>query len=61
MIASRDGSKLYATVGSNSNVGENGMEAEENRAAVLEIDLATQDDAAVRFRIAQSERSVLES
>jgi glucose/arabinose dehydrogenase len=41
IIASPDGTKLYATVGSNSNVGENGMEEEENRAAVLEIDLAT--------------------
>jgi glucose/arabinose dehydrogenase len=41
IIASRDRTKLYATVGSNSNVGENGMEAEENRAAILEIDLAT--------------------
>ncbi|MFC5067727.1 PQQ-dependent sugar dehydrogenase [Flaviflagellibacter deserti] len=41
LIASRDGSKLYATVGSNSNVAENGMEAETNRAAVLEIDRAT--------------------
>ena len=41
VIASKDGRKLYATVGSNSNVGENGMEAEKNRAAVLEIDLAT--------------------
>jgi len=41
LIASRDGSKLYATVGSNSNIGENGMEAEANRAAVLEVDRAT--------------------
>lgn len=41
VIASRDGTKLYATVGSNSNVGENGMEEEEGRAAVHEIDLAT--------------------
>lgn len=39
VIASRDGRKLYATVGSNSNVAENGMEAEVNRAAVLEIDI----------------------
>ena len=38
LIASPDGSKLYATVGSNSNVGENGMEAEADRAAVLEVD-----------------------
>src|ERR1700687_2705223 len=37
LTASPDGSKLYATVGSNSNVGENGMEAETNRAAVLEV------------------------
>ncbi|MGE0240692.1 MAG: sorbosone dehydrogenase family protein [Parvibaculaceae bacterium] len=41
VIASRDRTKLYATVGSNSNVGENGMAEEENRAAVHEIDLAT--------------------
>jgi glucose/arabinose dehydrogenase len=41
VIASPDGSKLYVTVGSNSNVGENGMEEEEGRAAVHEIDLAT--------------------
>ncbi|WP_088347681.1 MULTISPECIES: sorbosone dehydrogenase family protein [Rhodomicrobium] len=40
LIASRDGSRLYAGVGSNSNVGENGMEAEERRAAILEIDPA---------------------
>jgi glucose/arabinose dehydrogenase len=41
LVASRDGSKLYATVGSNSNIGENGMDAETNRAAVLEVDRAT--------------------
>jgi glucose/arabinose dehydrogenase len=41
LIASPDGSKLYATVGSNSNIGENGMEAETNRAAVLEVDRAS--------------------
>jgi glucose/arabinose dehydrogenase len=41
LIASRDGSYLYATVGSNSNVGENGLDKEENRAAILEIDRAT--------------------
>lgn len=41
VIASPDGTKLYATVGSNSNVGENGMENEVNRASVLEIDLPT--------------------
>ena len=41
LIASRDGSKLYVSVGSNSNVAENGMDKEERRAAILEIDLAT--------------------
>ena len=41
LVASPDGSKLYATVGSNSNIGENGMAAETNRAAVLEVDRAT--------------------
>ena len=38
LIASKDGSKLYVTVGSNSNVGENGLDKEENRAAILEMD-----------------------
>ncbi len=41
LTASPDGSKLYATVGSNSNIGENGIEAETNRAAVLEVDRAS--------------------
>ena len=41
LAASPDGTKLYATVGSNSNVGENGIEAETNRAAVLEVDRAS--------------------
>ncbi len=41
VIASPDGRLLYATVGSNSNVGENGMAAEEGRAAIWQIDPAT--------------------
>ncbi|HEY9098329.1 MAG TPA: sorbosone dehydrogenase family protein [Thiobacillus sp.] len=41
VIANRDGSRLFVTVGSNSNVGENGMENEVNRAAILEVDPAT--------------------
>ena len=41
VIANRDGSKLYVTTGSNSNVAENGMEAEEGRAAIWEVDRAT--------------------
>ena len=40
VIASRDGSRLYVTVGSNSNIAENGIENERNRAAILEIDPA---------------------
>jgi glucose/arabinose dehydrogenase len=38
IIANRDGSRLYATVGSNSNVAEHGMEEEAGRAAIWEID-----------------------
>ncbi len=41
IIASRDGKFLYVTVGSNSNIAENGMENEKHRAGILEIDLAT--------------------
>jgi glucose/arabinose dehydrogenase len=40
LVASRDGSRLYVSVGSNSNVGENGLDKEERRAAILEIDPA---------------------
>jgi glucose/arabinose dehydrogenase len=46
LTASPDGSLLYVGVGSNSNITENGMEAEKNRAAILEVDRATG-----RFRI----------
>jgi glucose/arabinose dehydrogenase len=38
VIASRDGTRLYVTVGSNSNVGERGLEQERERAAILEVD-----------------------
>jgi glucose/arabinose dehydrogenase len=41
VIASPDGSKLYVSVGSNSNVAENGIEEEEGRAAIWEVDPAT--------------------
>ena len=56
LIASPDGSKLYVAVGSNSNVGENGMENEERRAAILEIDPASGRDANLRVGPAQSGR-----
>ena len=39
LLASRDGTKLYVTVGSNSNAAEKGMELEEGRAAIWELDL----------------------
>jgi glucose/arabinose dehydrogenase len=39
LIANRDGSRLYVTVGSNSNAAENGLDREEGRAAILEVDL----------------------
>lgn len=41
ILSSRDGKWLYATVGSNSNVAENGMTNEAGRAAIWEVDLAT--------------------
>jgi glucose/arabinose dehydrogenase len=41
VIASPDGRRLYITVGSNSNIGENGMHEEEGRAAIWEFDIAS--------------------
>src|ERR1700732_977605 len=41
VIASQDGTRLYVTVGSNSNAGENGLPAEEGRARIIEIDPAS--------------------
>ena len=41
LLASADGSKLYVGVGSNSNITENGMAAEMNRANILEVDRAS--------------------
>ncbi len=41
LVASADGSKLYVGIGSNSNVGERGLEVEQDRAVVWEIDPAT--------------------
>jgi glucose/arabinose dehydrogenase len=37
LVASADGARLYVTVGSNSNVAERGMDAEEGRAAIWEV------------------------
>jgi glucose/arabinose dehydrogenase len=41
LVASADGSLLYVGVGSNSNITENGIEAEKNRADILQVDRAT--------------------
>ncbi|WP_454886773.1 PQQ-dependent sugar dehydrogenase [Sphingomonas oryzagri] len=41
VIASPDGSKLYVTIGSNSNVGERGIAAEKDRAQIWEVDPRT--------------------
>ena len=41
LIASLDGSKLYVTIGSNSNVAERGMAVEAERAAIWEVDLSS--------------------
>jgi glucose/arabinose dehydrogenase len=41
LVASPDGTKLYVGVGSNSNIAENGMEAERERAAIWEVDIKT--------------------
>lgn len=41
LLASPDGSKLYCGVGSLSNIGDNGFEAEKGRAAIYELDIAT--------------------
>jgi glucose/arabinose dehydrogenase len=41
IIANADGTKLYVTIGSNSNVAENGMEVEADRAAIWEVNIKT--------------------
>ena len=41
VVASRDGSTLFVTVGSNSNIAEHGMSHENERAAILAIDADT--------------------
>ncbi len=41
LLASPDGSKLYVGVGSLSNIAEHGMKAEEGRAAIYEVDVAS--------------------
>lgn len=45
VIGSRDGSRLFVTVGSNSNIAEHGMDKEKLRAAILAVDPASGDIA----------------
>ena len=40
LVASPDGTKLYVGIGSNSNITENGIEAEHERARIWEVDVA---------------------
>lgn len=44
LIASPDGKSLFVAIGANSNVAENGLETEANRAAIIEVDLETGDN-----------------
>ena len=46
LIANADGSRLFVSVGSSSNIAEDGLERETNRACILEV-----DPAAKTFRI----------
>jgi glucose/arabinose dehydrogenase len=41
LLASKDGTKLYVTVGSGSNIGEKGLEIEAGRATIIELDIAS--------------------
>lgn len=41
LLANQDGSKLFVTVGSGSNIGEKGLEIEDGRATILELDIAS--------------------
>ncbi|GAC1478859.1 MAG: sorbosone dehydrogenase family protein [Steroidobacteraceae bacterium] len=41
LVASPDGRFLYVSIGSNSNVGENGLAAEEGRAQIWQVDVRT--------------------
>lgn len=44
LVASADGKLLYIAIGANSNIGENGLDTETNRAAIIELDPKTGDN-----------------
>ena len=56
IIASQDGSKLFAAIGSNSNAAENGIAAEQGRAAIVAIYLGTGHVTRLCVGTAQSRR-----
>ena len=56
LLASPDGTKLYAGVGSLTNIGDDGMAVEEGRAAIYELDLDERREPHLRERPAQSGR-----
>ncbi len=56
LLPSPDGTKLYAGVGSLSNIGDDGMAVEEGRAAIYELDLASGTQPHLRLRPAQPRR-----
>jgi glucose/arabinose dehydrogenase len=41
LLASKDGTKLFVTVGSGSNIAEKGLDKEKGRATILELDVAS--------------------
>ena len=51
IVAAPDGSRIYITIGSNSNVGENGTKAEEERARIWEYDPKTGDHRTFAYGI----------
>jgi glucose/arabinose dehydrogenase len=55
LAASADGTKLYVGIGSNSNIGERGLDVEEERAQVWEIDRLTGARIAPGQRRSQSD------
>ena len=57
LLPSPDGRKLYVGVGSLSNIGENGMDVEEGRACIYELDLASGQQPHLRRRPAQPGRA----
>lgn len=41
LVASQDGKTLYVGIGSSSNIADNGLDAEDNRAVIMEVDPKT--------------------